>query len=119
MPPASKLPVAIADLESTKALGLGSVKEDANSIPSATSALAEEDSSDDEGHSFSRGPSSLEIARDIYREKGWTGFWSGYKNSIVLVSREEFSPLPASCFFSTSIFLHPRIDRLLTARIDN
>lgn len=47
--------------------------------------VEEEDSDDDEG-SYSAAPSMLEIARDILQEKGWTGLWSGYKSSIVLVS---------------------------------
>lgn len=35
------------------------------------------DSSDDEDSTYGTAPTTLDIARDIYAEKGWTGFWSG------------------------------------------
>ena len=43
----------------------------------------DDDDSDDDA-AFATG-SILRVAQEIYEEKGWSGFWSGFKSSIVLV----------------------------------
>lgn len=35
------------------------------------------DSSDDDDSPYGSSPTTLDIAKEIYEEKGWTGFWSG------------------------------------------
>lgn len=48
---------------------------------------AGEEDSDEEDGDYSSAPGIMEIVRDILKEQGWTGLWSGYKSAIVLVSR--------------------------------
>ena len=42
------------------------------------------DSDDDAG--YDHAPTIIDVGRDIVDEKGWTGLWSGFKSSIILVS---------------------------------
>ncbi len=51
--------------------------------PTAAEAISSDEESDDGLYST---PTAHEVAREILEEKGWTGFWSGFKSSIVLVS---------------------------------
>jgi len=51
--------------------------------PTAAEAVSSDDESDDGLYST---PTALEVAQEIMDEKGWTGFWSGFKSSIALVS---------------------------------
>lgn len=55
--------------------------------PTAAEALSSDSDSDDGEYST---PTVWEVARDIFEEKGWTGFWSGFKSSIALVSVSPF-----------------------------
>ncbi|KAI5475360.1 hypothetical protein MNV49_001591 [Pseudohyphozyma bogoriensis] len=81
-----------------------------------------EESDDDDDAGYGKAPSSISIAKDIYEEKGWTGFWSGFKSSIILTTNPAITfylfdlfkralipakhrehPTPAQTFFTSSL----------------
>lgn len=76
-----------------------SAKAKAEDAEKKAGAAGEEDSDDEDGD-YSSAPGITEIVRDILKEQGWTGLWSGYKSAIVLVSRRRFS-FGARCAEST------------------
>lgn len=65
--------------------------------------VEDSDSDDDEG-GFGKAPSALALAKEIYREQGIAGFWSGFSSTVILVrpslslSLSLSRPLPVHLF---------------------
>ncbi|GAA95121.1 uncharacterized protein L969DRAFT_89327 [Mixia osmundae IAM 14324] len=55
-------------------------------IAQSKSAKEDDSSSDDEDGDYSPGPSAMTILREIYDDKGITGFWSGFKSACFLTT---------------------------------
>ncbi|KAK4704178.1 hypothetical protein P7C70_g2034, partial [Phenoliferia sp. Uapishka_3] len=64
----------------------------------AASKTRDEESSDEEEDDYAAAPGVLDIVRDIYEEKGWTGFWSGFSSSIVLTTNPAITSFLVDAF---------------------
>ncbi|KAM0755612.1 mitochondrial carrier [Meredithblackwellia eburnea MCA 4105] len=91
------------------------VKENNNLEEGKQLVVQDSDSDDDDDH-FATTPSMREVAQDILDEKGWTGFWSGFKSSILLTTNPALTSFLVD-FFRRSLIPQKHLQHPTPAQV--